>query len=256
MKNKLIIALILLLSITSGIKNAYAAETMDVPQNTEVQDTVQEDKTLLRDNEESQADKDIKEVSDKKTLKKDDTKKDDKETKDEKSEKTRKFFFKTERAKDDKNAEEQSGPATDVLVDSDSIEYFPERHEFEALGNAKVSFPSENSVLLADRIVFNHDTNYIKGYDNVVLIKEGQKVTGDYIQVNLNEDNAMMTNPVLNHMLIKIRAKQAIVNDAQTEALDGVVTFNEKASYKFISRPVFNFHEPMMDDVIPKNYYL
>ena len=179
------------------------------------------------------------------------------EAQQEKEHKTRKFFSKAEKApKDDEQEQAQNeGPTTDVLVDSEIIEYFPERHEFEAVGNAKVSFPSEKSVLYADKIIFNHDTNYIKGYGHVVLVKEGQKINGDYIQVDLNEDNAMMTHPVLNHMAIKIRAKTGIVNEAQTEALDGVVTFNDKTQFKFVSRPIMGFDNPMMDDAIPKNFY-
>lgn len=154
-----------------------------------------------------------------------------------------------------KNEITNDDPATEVLVDSETLEYFPERHEFEAIGNAKVSFPSENSVLLADKIVFNHDTNYVKGYGNITLIKDGQKINGEYIQVDLNENNAMMTKPVLNHMKIKIKAKEGIVHETQTEALDGIVTFNDKTTYKFMSRPIFGFNNPMMDDVIPKHFY-
>lgn len=260
MNKKIIIALIIILSFASGIKNAYAAETMDVPQNTQINKVTDEPVVEAAETSDEEKDK-IKNISDKKILKKE-SEDSDTQAEEENSlnkEKPKKFFSKAEKVKksdkDDKNAAVEDGPTTDVLVDSESIEYFPERHEFEAVGNAKVTFPEENSSLYADRIVFNHDTNYIKGYGNVVLVKEGQKVNGDYIQINLNEDNAMMTRPVLNHMLIKIRAKQAVVNDASTEAIDGIVTFNDKTSYKMISRPVFNFHEPMMDEVIPKNFY-
>lgn len=160
-----------------------------------------------------------------------------------------------EKRKNKKNEIADEEPATEVIVDSESLEYFPERHEFEAVGNAKVSFPSENSVLLADKIIFNHDTNYVKGYGNITLIKDGQKINGEYIQVDLNENNAMMTNPVLSHMKIKIRAKEGIVHETQTEALDGIVTFNDKTTYKFMTRPIYGFNNPMMDDVIPKHFY-
>lgn len=233
----------------------YAAETLDVPQNTSLEDAV------INNKDNDKTDKE-KEISDKNDTKQDDAAavKDDsdKETKAEKKpEKTKKFFTRAEKEK--QSGEEadaaQEGPTTDVLVDSETIEYFPERHEFEAVGNAKVTFPEENSTLLADRIIFNHDTNFIKGYGNVVLIKEGQRVNGDYIQVDLNEDNAMMTHPVLNHVAIKIRAKNVQVSDAKTEAMDGMVTFNDKVTYKFTSRPIMGFNNPMLEDAIPQNFY-
>ena len=250
MKKQFITALILILSVFINT-NVYAAETLDIPQNTGLEDAV------VKDAGENTADE--KKVSDQNKQEETLTEsKNDKELKSEdKQEKSRKFFSRAEKEKkQDKDiASEQQEPATEVLVDSDSIEYFPERHEFEAVGNAKVSFPEENSTLLADRIIFNHDTNFIKGYGNVVLIKEGQKVNGDYIQVDLNENNAMMTHPVLNHMAIKIRAKNAQVSDVKTEAMDGQVTFNDKVTYKFTSRPVMGFDTPMMDEAIEKNFY-
>lgn len=232
MNKKFFIASLLLFSLASGGKTAYAAEIMDVPQNTEIQETVEE---AIKP--------EIKEIT--------------KEDVEQKTEKTRKFFTKAEKAKKEPIAKDAASnePTTEVTVDSETIEYFPERHEFEALGDAKVNFPNENSTLYADKILFNHDTNFIKGYGNVVLIKEGQKINGDYIQVDLNDDNALMSNPVLNHMAIKIKAKTGIVYDAQTEALDGTVTFNDKTSYKFISRPVFGFNTPLIDEAIPKSFY-
>lgn len=162
---------------------------------------------------------------------------------------------KTLSSKAEKTDVQDNSPSTDILVDSETIEYYPERHEFEALGNARVTFPSEGSVLEADKIVFNHDTNHVTGLGNVVLIRAGQKVYGDYIKVDLNENNAMMSRPVLNHLSIKINAKQGIVSDVKTEAIDGKVTFNDKAVYKFMSRPVFGFNNPMMEDAIPKHFY-
>ncbi len=254
MKKKIITALILILSLTAGM-GVYAAETLDVPQNTSLEDAV------INNKDNDNTDKE-KEISDKNDTKQDDNAavKDgsDKETKAEKKpEKTKKFFTRAEKEKQSGKETDaaQEGPTTDVLVDSETIEYFPERHEFEAVGNAKVTFPEENSTLLADRIIFNHDTNFIKGYGNVVLIKEGQRVNGDYIQVDLNEDNAMMTHPVLNHVAIKIRAKNVQVSDAKTEAMDGIVTFNDKVTYKFTSRPIMGFDNPMMEDAIPQNFY-
>ncbi len=253
MKKQFITALILIFSLLAGTC-VYAAETLDIPQNTSLEDAVLKDADKNTENE--------KEVSPKPDTKQDEQTitqdKSDKDTKAEKKpEKTKKFFTRAEKEKQSGKETDaaQEGPTTDVLVDSETIEYFPERHEFEAVGNAKVTFPEENSTLLADRIIFNHDTNFIKGYGNVVLIKEGQRVNGDYIQVDLNEDNAMMTHPVLNHVAIKIRAKNVQVSDVKTEAMDGMVTFNDKVTYKFTSRPIMGFDNPMLEEAIPQHFY-
>lgn len=247
MKKKLLISLFLILSLFTSKNFAMCAETLDVPQN-----TVFEEEKDIENKQIKEEKEDIKSVKDENTISENS----------EDKEKPKKFFSKAQKSekedkkdKNTKNDEDSQFETTDVLVDSDTIEYFPERHEFEAVGNAKVTFPSENSELHADKIVFNHDTNYVKGFGNVVLIKEGQKIDGEYIQVDLNDNNAMMTHPVLDHMAIKIRAKQGIVYDAKTEAIEGKVTFNDKTSYQFTSRPVFSFDKPMMDEVIPKYFY-
>ncbi len=250
MNKKLFISLIAIFFLTFNSGSVFAAETLDVPQNTNVKETIEQPEENTVEQAEKQKKDDKKDQKISSEQEKETT---SEENKEEIKDKDKKLFSKVK--KDEKNDENASQEATEVLVDSDTIEYFPERHEFEATGDAKVSFPKENSVLYADKIVFNHDTNYVKGYGNVVLVKEGQKINGEYIQVDLNDNNALMTQPVLNHMMIKIRAKQSIVYDAKTEAMEGNVTFNDKAHYKFTARPIFGFDKPMMDEVIPKYFY-
>ena len=234
MKRKILIALILSLSIATA-NCAFAAEVFDAPQNTTTE--TEELQTNIIVNEEVV--EDTVQVKD--------------------QEKNKKTFFKRnkkEKAKKQKKQEaEQQEPKEEVIVDSSVIEYFPERSEFEAIGNAKVTIPSQGSVLNADKIVYNHDRNNVKAYGNIVLTKDNQNVYGDFIQIDLNENNAMISRPVLENIAIKIKAKNAIVTEEKTEAFDGFVTINQKTNYKFISRPVFGFHDPMMDDVIPKNFY-
>src|SRR5574344_1955742 len=216
---------------TTGVC-AFAAETLDVPQDTSADTSVEtvEQTTPLEDK--------TSETTQKPT-------------------KTKHFFTKAEKTKkvEKKTDETAQEEITDAIVDSETLEYYPERHEFEAIGNAKVAFPQEKSVLNADKIVFNHDTNIVKGFGHVVLVKEGQKVFGEYIQVDLNDENALLTHPVMNHMSIKIKAKTGNIYDAKTEAMDGKVTFNDKTMYKFNSRPLFNFDDPMLKDSIPQYFY-
>src|SRR5574344_2102905 len=214
---------------TTGVC-AFAAETLDVPQDTSADTSVEtvEQTTPLEDK--------TSETTQKPT-------------------KTKHFFTKAEKTKkvEKKTDETAKEEITDAIVDSETLEYYPERHEFEAIGNAKVAFPQEKSVLNADKIVFNHDTNIVKGFRHVVLVKEGQKVFGEYIQVDLNDENALLTHPVMNHMSIKIKAKTGNIYDAKTEAMDGKVTFNDKTMYKFNSRPLFHFDYPTLKDA---DFYL
>lgn len=284
MKKLLIVLILLLLSV--GGHKVIAAEDFDTPVDTYVQT---EDDIKAQKIAEKEAAKKLKKEEKEKAKKEREAARLEKKkaAEEEKSKRIgRKFFSKTEKddipddevfnkdesesivetdgVKVDKKKDKKSDTAeknveqsTDVVVDSDTIEYFPERHEFEALGHAKVFFPTEKSTLLADKIIFNHDTNYVKGYDNVVLIRDGQKVYGDYVQIDLNEENALLTNPVMHRMNIKIQAKNANVYDAKTEAMDGTAKFEgEGGMYKFVSRSIFGFHEPILPEAIEKSYVL
>lgn len=184
--------------------------------------------------------------------------------------KSKKFFSILERNKDTEVKEDDSqkesaqvdqtsanpDEVTNVLVDSDSIEYYPERHEFEALGNARVTFPEQNSTLTADKIIFNHDSNYIKGYDNVVINRENEKIYGDYVHINLNDENAMITSPVMAHINIQIKAKTANINEAKVEAMEGTATFTDSQMIHLKSRSVFGFEKPPIEDEIDKYYFV
>lgn len=95
-----------------------------------------------------------------------------------------------------------------ALLDCDLMEYFAERTELEATGNVDMLFPKNNSEIKADKIVYNQTSNLIKAYGNVVLIHDGQKLYGDYMQVDMNEENAIMDDPTSDIFQIRSRAKK------------------------------------------------
>ena len=151
---------------------------------------------------------------------------------------------------------ESQQPTTSVQVDSDIIEYFPDRHEFEAIGNAKVFFPEQNSTMTADKIIFNHDSNYIKAYDNIVITRDREQITGDYVHINLNEDNALITEPVMEHMNIQIRAKSGNINKAKVEAMEGTAKFTDSQTFKLAVRSPYSFDTPMLEEGFDRSYFI
>ncbi len=111
----------------------------------------------------------------------------------------------------DKKEEESSfeGSITQIDIKSDNLEYYPERQEIEALGHASIIIPTDGSTLRADKLVLNQETGILKGYGDVRLIKDSNVMEGDFITINLKEKNALMTNPVTENMLIKLKAENA-----------------------------------------------
>lgn len=111
---------------------------------------------------------------------------------------------------------------TDVNIYCQDMEYFPERKEVVGNGDAKVVFVENGSIMIADKIVFNHDLNYIEGIDNVKMNRNGQVLEGDYVKVDLNYGNALMEKPFINEYDIKVNAKSGLITSDTLEAYDGI----------------------------------
>ena len=80
----------------------------------------------------------------------------------------------------EENTNAPSVSTSNINIYCDNMEYFEDKKEIVGTGNAKVVFTNNNSVLSADKIVFNHDLNYIEGIDNVRMTKDDQVMDGDY----------------------------------------------------------------------------
>lgn len=95
-----------------------------------------------------------------------------------------------------------------VILNCEEMEYFADRTELEANGNVVMYFPESNSTLKADKLVYNQYSNLIKAFGNVVLINDGKEMFGDYLQVDMNEENALMDNPISDVMSMQIHSKK------------------------------------------------
>ena len=113
--------------------------------------------------------------------------------------------------------------AKNVTIDSDVFEFFPERHEAIATGNVVVSIQNTNSKLFADKMVHNTDLNTIKGYGNVKMQKGSQIITGDFININLNEENVLVDKPFTEGTLYKLNAKEGFIYPEKIVAKDGPI---------------------------------
>lgn len=107
-----------------------------------------------------------------------------------------------------KAAEQEAVPLKDqAVMDCDTMEYYPERTELEATGNVVMVFPQNNSTIKADRMVYNQTSNLVKAFGHVVLLNEGKELHGEYMQIDMNEENAFMDNPTADIFQIRVRSK-------------------------------------------------
>lgn len=109
-----------------------------------------------------------------------------------------------------------------IELTADVMEYYPERYEIEAVGNAFVNFKLQKTTLSANKITFNYDRNILKAHQDVVLTAPDSTTEGDFIKLDLNRLEGWIDKPVTNTEDIKITAKEAFIYPEKIEEYDGI----------------------------------
>ncbi len=136
--------------------------------------------------------------------------------------------------KDSEQKSVEKSVKTDLIeISADYMEYFPDRYEVEAVGNAKVDFKENDVVLSANKIVFNYDRNILKANENVVLISKGSITEGDFIRVDLNKPEGIFENPITKTEDVILKAKEAFVYSDRIEEYDGVAKLLKNEKLRF-----------------------
>ncbi|MCD8024715.1 MAG: LPS export ABC transporter periplasmic protein LptC [Candidatus Gastranaerophilales bacterium] len=126
-----------------------------------------------------------------------------------------------------KNTVSNEGPQEDsgIKIYCTEMEYLEDTGELEAVGNVKIE--SANGVnATADKAVYNKGNNTIKLTGNVVLNRDNSTVNGDYMFIDLNEENALMDEPVTKLGTITVNAKEGFAYSDHIENINGNVELN------------------------------
>lgn len=125
-------------------------------------------------------------------------------------------------SKNTKKQTEEIPNEAELEITADNMEYFPDRYEVEAVGNARVEFKRQDVVLSAVKIIFNYDKNILKANENVVLLSKGSITEGDFIRIDLSKPEGVLENPVTKTEDVILRAKEALILSDRIEEYDGV----------------------------------
>ncbi len=131
---------------------------------------------------------------------------------------------KKEAAKKAKTTKEKK---SDLVINCTEMDYNPETNELIANGNVEIITP-EGVRVTSDNAVYNKENDTIKLVNNVVLHKTGTTVTGDYMLIDLNEENALMDSPVTKVGNIVINAEEGYAYSDKIENLNGNIELNER----------------------------
>ena len=138
------------------------------------------------------------------------------------------------KAKNDK-AEKQED-TENIVLDCDNMDYDTENYCLYATGNVNVEFVKQQTTVQADKITYDRMNNTIKAEGNVKIVKSGQVINGDYIFVDMNEENALIENPITRTNTIELRAKKGYVYGDKIVQEQGSITVDH-------SYPI-NVHSP------------
>ena len=97
-------------------------------------------------------------------------------------------------------------------MDCDKVDYDTDNYLIIASGNVVVKFVKQDTTIKSDFMTYDRINNSIKAEGNVKILRQGQVITGDYIFVDMNEENALIENPLTTmNGNITMRAKQGNV---------------------------------------------
>ena len=170
---------------------------------------------------------------------------------DEQSVDEQKKHFWNKKKKAEKVAKQED--TENIILDCDNMDYDTETYSMLATGNVNVKFVKQQTTIKADKITYDRMNNTIKAEGNVRILKNGQTIYGDYIFVDMNEENALIENPITQTATIEIKAKKGYVYGDKIVQEHGSIVVDQ--SYPIRYRSVAN--GPAMDSMlVPKNQTL
>lgn len=139
----------------------------------------------------------------------------------EEAKKTKRSFFKK---KEEKLEPEDT---ENIVLDCDNVDYDTENYLITAKGGVNIEFVKQGIVVKADTITFDRMNNTIKAEGDVKIVKSGQVITGEYIFVDMNEENALIENPVTSATNFEIKARKGYVYGNRIVQEDGSITVDK-----------------------------
>lgn len=125
-----------------------------------------------------------------------------------------------------------------VQLDADVIDYDEKTMDLTATGSPVLTFPAQKVSIKSDKIIYNTASNTLTVPDKVEIIKDGHSIFGDNLNVNLNEENALLDNVETLASFMTVTARKAEMDEDLIILYDGQMV--SKNSY------VINFHSKMV----------
>lgn len=132
----------------------------------------------------------------------------------------------------------QQVTTNNVQLDADNIDYDEKTMDLVATGSPVLTFPAQKVSIKADKIIYNTASNTLTVPDKVEIIKDGHSIFGENLNVNLNEENALLDNVETKASFMTVTARKAEMDEDLITLYNGQMV--SKDSY------IINFHTKMV----------
>ncbi|MBE7711760.1 MAG: hypothetical protein E7Z92_06455 [Cyanobacteria bacterium SIG31] len=138
----------------------------------------------------------------------------------------------------------------DIILDCDNVDYDTQNYLIKATGGVSVEFVKQGTTVKAETITFDRLNNTVMAEGDVKILKSGQVITGDYIFVDMNEENALIENPKTTSGNIEIKSRKGYVYTDKVVQEDGSLVITDSFPINFHSA---NRGPQMRRMLVPKN---
>lgn len=134
-----------------------------------------------------------------------------------------------------KSKEKVEEAKEEIVLDCETVDYDTDNYTVLAKGDVKVEFVKQGIVVHADTLTFDRINNTIKAEGDVKITKGSQVITGDYIFVDMNEENALIENPITQSATIEIKSRKGYVYADKVVQEDGSISVSDSFPINFHS---------------------
>ena len=140
--------------------------------------------------------------------------------------------------------------SNDVMLDADNIDYDEETMDIIATGSPILVFPPHNTTIKAEKMIYNQASNILKAFGAVEVIKDGNSIFGDYMQINMNEENAFIDNMSTLKAVLTVHARKGEMDGDKIVLHDGKLSSESPYILNMHTKMIggMNFNNMIIDD--------
>ena len=143
-----------------------------------------------------------------------------------------------------------------LQLDCDFVNFDEETGDMVATGRPDLYIPPQKTRVIADKIVYNEESNILKAMGNVIVLKDGNPTQTDYFEVDMNEEYMFMDNVHTKSETMMMNARKGIQKDAKIILEDGTLYSEESQIHRMSSRMIGPRFISMTLDDSEKSFFL